>query len=302
MYKVYLNDHISPNAVERLRKKVELVDNFDRPEELDAIIVRQQYCTRQVIEKAKKCRLIQMHGIGLERIDLAAAEKAGIPVLNTPGGNAQSVAELTLALALALSRKLKFLDKGMEKGQFKTFGLPETVGNEITGKTVGLAGSGNIAKLVAKLFANAFDCKILCYNPSLPEQTAKELGFTKVQTVQELMQKSDIVSLHLPLTAQTKSMFSKAAFENANKNLIFINTARGGIVDEKALYEALAEGKIKAAAMDVFEQQPPRTDNPLLSLDNFIATMHIGGSTEEALERNGDTVVQNVFNALGIIE
>lgn len=300
MYKVYLNDHIAQSAVERLEKKVQLVNNFDHPEELDAIIVRQQFCPRKVIEKAKKCKIIQMHGVGLERIDTKAAEESGIPVKNCPNGNSESVAELVLALALALSRKLKFIDKGVQEGRFAEFGLPETVGNEVSNKTLGLVGSGKIARLVAKLFKSAFNCKILCYNKYLSTEEAEELGFEKTDTLEKLLKLSDIVSIHVPLTDETKKMFGPGIFDNANHNLLFINTARGGIVDETVLYEALVNKKIKAAAMDVFEKQPPETTNPLLRLENFIATLHIGGSTNEALERNGKTVVDNVFNALGI--
>ncbi len=300
MYKVYLNDHIAQSAVERLEKKVQIVNNFDHPEELDAIIVRQQFCPRSVIEKAEKCKIIQMHGVGLERIDTEAAREFGIPVKNCPNGNAESVAELVLALALALSRKLKFIDKGVQEGRFAEFGLPETVGNEVSNKTLGLVGSGKIARLVASLFKTAFNCKILCYNKYLSKEEAQELGFEKIGSLEELLKVSDIVSVHVPLTDETKKMFGPGIFDNANHNLLFINTARGGIVDETVLYKALTEGKIKAAAMDVFEKQPPETTNPLLSLENFIATLHIGGSTNEALERNGKTVVDNVFNALGI--
>lgn len=300
MYKVYLNDHIAQSAVERLEKKVQIVNNFDHPEELDAIIVRQQFCPRNVIEKAKKCKIIQMHGVGLERIDTKAAQEFRIPVKNCPNGNAQSVAELVLALALALSRKLKFIDKGVQEGRFAEFGLPETVGNEVSNKTLGLVGSGKIARLVASLFKTAFNCKILCYNKYLSNEESQKLGFEKIDTLEELLKVSDIVSVHVPLTDETKKMFGPGIFDNANHNLLFINTARGGIVDETVLYEALTNGKIKAAAMDVFEKQPPETTNPLLRLENFIATLHIGGSTNEALERNGKTVVDNVFNALGI--
>ncbi|MCI5830073.1 MAG: NAD(P)-dependent oxidoreductase [Treponema sp.] len=269
MYKVYLNDTIAESAVKRLKQKVELVNNFDHPEELDAIIVRQQCCPKEVIEKAVKCRLIQMHGVGLERIDLKAAERCGIPVKNCPGGNSESVAELVLAMALALSRKLKFIDKGLQKGQFGQFGLPETVGSEITGKTIGLVGSGTIARLVAKKFKNGFDCKIKCYNDYLSPKEAQDLGFEKVETLEQLVAQGDIVSVHAPLTAQTENMFHRGIFDKANPDLIFINTARGGIVDEDALYNALVQKKIKAAAMDVFKMQPPDPKNPLLALDNF---------------------------------
>lgn len=302
MKTVYLNDHICPNAIKRLKAHVKLVDNFDHPEEIDAIIVRQQYCTREMIEKAKNCKLIQMHGVGLERIDVDAAKEAGIPVSNIHGGNAQSVAELTVALILALSRKLTYINDGVKKGKFACFGLPETEGNEVSGKTLGLVGGGQIAQRTAYIMKNAFLCKLLVYDPFLDDTECTKLGFTKIANLKVLFSRSDFVSIHVPLLDSTKHMINNDILDCAKPGLILVNTARGGIVDETALYEALISGKLKAAGMDVFEQQPPKPDNPLLSLDNFIGTIHIGGSTAEALERNGRIVVDHVFQALGIEE
>lgn len=300
MKTVYLNDHICLRAVERLRRQVRLVDNFDHPEEIDAIIVRQQYCTKEMIDKAVNCKLIQMHGVGLERIDLAAARARGIPVLSTRGGNAQSVAELTVAFILALSRKLPYIQEGVRKGRFASFGLPETEGTEVTGKTLGLVGCGQIAQRTAAMMQAAFQSRVLVYAPSKSAKYCAELGFEKADTLTELAAGSDFLSIHVPLTDSTRHMIDRTVLQSAKPGMLLINTARGGIVDEEALYEALTEGPLRAAAMDVFEEQPPRTDNPLLGLDNFIGTMHIGGSTKEALERNGKMVVDNVFRMLGI--
>ncbi|EEX70235.1 NAD(P)-dependent oxidoreductase [Mitsuokella multacida] len=299
---VYLHDHICDSAVARLRRHVNLVDNFDHPEELDAIIVRQQYCPREVISRAKRCRLIQMHGVGLDRIDVEAAKEYGISVKRTKGGNAQSVAELAIGFMLAMARKMKFLDRGLQAGKFQTFGLPETVGLELSGKKLGLVGGGQIAQLVADIARAAFHCKLFVYDPFLSAEACKKLGFQKVETVEALVAAVDFVSIHVPLTESTKHMFNAAVFAKANPDLILVNTSRGGVVDEEALYQALTTGQILAAGMDVFEQQPPRPDHPLLSLDNFIGTLHVGGSTREALERNGNTVVDNVFAALHIKE
>ncbi len=302
MQTVYLNEHISPNAVNRLKKHVRVVDNFDHPEEIDAIIVRQQYATKEIIDKVKNCKLIQMHGVGLERVDLEAAKNAGIPVKNTPGGNARSVAELSVGLMLALSRKINYIYEGIKKGKFTRFGMPETEGNEIYGKVLGLVGGGQIARLTAGIMTAAFGAKVLVYDPFLDEEKCKEFGFEKIATLNELFSKSDFISIHVPLLDSTKHMINKEVLESSKPGLILINTARGGIVEENDLYEALVSGKVKAAGMDVFEEQPPKADNPLFSLDNFIGTLHIGGSTAEALERNGKIVVDNIFAALGIEE
>ena len=299
---VYLHDHICDSAVARLRRHVNLVDNFDHPEELDAIIVRQQYCPREVISRAKRCRLIQMHGVRLDRIDVEAAKEYGISVKRTKGGNAQSVAELAIGFMLAMARKMKFLDRGLQAGKFQTFGLPETVGLELSGKKLGLVGGGQIAQLVADIARAAFHCEIFVYDPFLSAEACRALGFQKIETVSGLVAAVDFVSIHVPLTDSTKHMFNAAVFAKANPDLILVNTSRGGVVDEEALYQALTTGQILAAGMDVFEQQPPRPDHPLLSLDNFVGTLHVGGSTREALERNGNAVVDNVFAALHIKE
>lgn len=300
MKTVYLNDHICPHAQERLQRHVRLVDNYDHPEEIDAIIVRQQWCTREIIERVLNCKLIQMHGTGLERIDLEAAREHGIPVLSTHGGNAQSVAELTIALMLALSRKLTYINAGARKGQFTQFGMPETEGREITGKTLGLGGGGQIARLVADMARAAFHMNILVYDPYMTADQCQAQGMERVETMTEFAHRCDYMSIHVPYTESTANLVNHTVLQSARPGMMLINTARGGIVDESALYEALVNGPLAAAAMDVFLEQPPHVDNPLLSLDNFIGTIHIGGSTAEALERNGKAVVDNVFAALGI--
>ena len=234
---VYLHDHICDSAVARLRRHVNLVDNFDHPEELDAIIVRQQYCPREVISRAKRCRLIQMHGVGLDRIDVEAAKEYGISVKRTKGGNAQSVAELAIGFMLALARKLKFLDRGLQAGKFQTFGLPETVGLELSGKKLGLVGGGQIAQLVADIARAAFHCEIFVYDPFLSAEACRALGFQKIETVSGLVAAVDFVSIHVPLTDSTKHMFNAAVFAKANRDLILVNTSRGGVHGHQGIAE-----------------------------------------------------------------
>ena len=297
--KVYLNDPISPDALQRLREHVEIVNNFDHPEELDAIIVRQQYCTAEVIRRATKCRLIQQHGVGLDRIDIAAAAECGIPVRNTPGINSRSVAEYTVAMMLDLSRKVTEIDRKTRQGKLPSFGMPETVGIEMTHKRLGLIGSGHVAKNVAQICRDGFQMEIFCYNPHRSKAEIREKGFIPLP-LHDLFSACDYVSLHCLLTPESYHMIDSACFEACNPNLILINTARGGLIEEKALYNALVSGKIRAAGLDVFEEQPPSTDNPLFTLNCFLAGMHVAGSTNEALERNGKAVVDSVFEVLGI--
>ena len=300
--KVYLNDPIAASAVERLKKHVELVSDFEHPEELDAIILRQQYCTREVIARAKKCKLIQQHGAGLDRIDLEAAREYGIPVRNTPGLNARSVAEYALAMMLDLSRRVTFIDGRTRRGELPRFGMPETVGRELSGKTLGLVGSGHVARELAQIARDGFRMEIRCFSAHRSAAELEALGFRPAAGLRELFAACDYVSLHCLLTPETYHLVDAAVLRAANPGLIFLNTARGGLVDEAALFEALRDGALAAAGLDVFEQQPPAVDNPLFSLPNFLAGMHVGGSTHEALERNGRAVVDAVFEALGIME
>lgn len=300
--KVYLNDPIAPSAVERLKARVELVDNYDHPEELDAIIVRQQYCPREVIARAEKCKLIQQHGTGLDRIDVQAAEEYGIPVKKTTGMNARSVAEYTVAMMLDLSRKVSWIDGMTRQGALTHFGMPETVGAEVTGKTLGLVGSGSIAREVAQIAKDGFHMTVCCCNPHRSGNELQQMGFQPVAELKTLFRTCDYVSLHCLLTQETYHLIDAEVLSDCNPGLILLNTARGGLIDEAALYEALAGGKLRAAGLDVFEEQPPSVDNPLLSLPNFLAGMHVAGSTDEALERNGKAVVDAVFEALGIEE
>ena len=297
--KVYLNDPIALSAVERLKAHVDIENTFDHPEELDAIIVRQQYCPGDVIRKAVHCKLIQQHGVGLDRIDVKAAEECGIPVKNTPGVNSRSVAEYAVAMMLDLSRKVTEIDKKTRKGMLKSFGMPETVGYEMTNKRLGLIGSGHVARDVAQICKDGFHMDIYCHSSHHSDSDVQRMGFTPVSFL-ELFSLCDYVSIHCLLTPETYHLIDSKCFADCNPHLILINTARGGLVDEKALYEALVAGKIAAAGLDVFESQPPSVDNPLLSLDNCLAGMHVAGSTTEALERNGKAVVDSVFEALGI--
>ena len=300
MMKVYLNDPIAGSALARLRRHVQIVDNYDHPEELDAIIVRQQYCTREVIERASRCRLIQQHGVGLDRIDLVAAAEYGIPVRNTPGVNARAVAEYTIAMMLTLSRKVNVIHEKVRRGELTAFGMPETIGLEMTGKKLGLIGSGHIASEVAQIARDGFRMRIACFNPHHSPEELLNMGYDPVATVEELLQACDYVSLHCTLNAETYHLLGTEALNHCNPNLILINTARGGLIDEAALYVALKERKLAAAGLDVFEQEPPDVHNPLLSLENFLAGMHVAGSNYETLERNGKAVVDSMFEVLGI--
>lgn len=299
MMKVYLSEYIAPSARQRLAAHCDIVDNFNHPEDLDAIIVRRVQVTKEIIDKAVKLKCISMHGVGLDTIDVAAARAKGIPVVNVPGASAESVAELAVALMLAVSRKVKYIDEGLQHGAFRHFGQRDTIGHELFGKKVGLIGNGHIACQVAAILKNAFHCKLYCYNPLEDEVSLHAKGLEKVSTLQELFAACPFISIHVPLTKETKNMVNADVLRAARPDTVLVNTARGGIVDEKALCQALQEQRLGGAGFDVFSDEVPSADNPLLHLENFIGTLHVGGSTEEALERVSQAAVDHVLTALG---
>jgi len=296
--KAYLSEYIVPSAYKRLAERCEIVDNFDHPEEIDAIITRNVPVNRALMEKAKRLKVISVHGVGRDGIDLKAAEELGIAVTNIPGGNARSVAELAVSFMFCMARQLKRADRGLRQGKWPKPGESSLIGREITGKTLGLVGTGNIAQEIAAMMRGGFGMKVLCWNPRRDAEYCENLGFEKVESLEELFSRSDFVSINVLLTPETEKLISYKAFAAANPELILVNTSRGKVVDEEALYDALVSGKIRAAASDVFWKEPPDKDMPLLQMDNFVGTIHIGGSTEEALERVGNGAVDNVFKHL----
>lgn len=300
MMKVYLADAIAESARRRLAAHVEITDSFDAPEELDAIIVRQKYCTGDVIRRAKKCRIIQQHGTGLDRIDVEAARECGIPVCNTPGVNARSVAEYAVMLMLSLSKKAVAIDGKVRAGRIRAFGMPETIGLEMSGKKLGLLGSGHVAKHVEQIARDGFHMRVVYCSEHMTREEAERSGVELADSPEALFGSCDYVSLHKVLNGRTRHMINAEVLRHAKPGLIFVNTARGGLVDEKALYDALVSGRLAAAGLDVFEQEPPDPENPLLKLEQVTAGMHVAGSTFDAMERNGRAVVDNVFAALGI--
>lgn len=300
--KVYLSDEISPSARARLARRTDLVKTYDHPETLDAIIIRRAYCPRKILARCSRLKIIAMHGVGTDRIDMDAAREFGIPVISVPGEAAQSVAELAVADLLALNRQIKKINIGLCRGRYTRFGDPRFISPEVRGKTLGLIGSGSIARRTAQIMRDGFGVKTLCYNPHRTAEECQSLGFQKVADLPELFHRSDFVSVHATLSPETRGMVNTDVLRASNPNLILVNTSRGEIVNEADLYRALISGQIRGAASDVFAQEPPAPDNPLLSLENFIATCHIGGSTAEAMDRVGNRVVDNVFRALGIAE
>lgn len=299
--KVYLSDPIVEEAYQRLSSKVEIVTNFKHPEELDGIMVRTTKVTRDIISRAPKLKAIVMHGVGLDSIDLEAAKEYGVPVYNVPGQSAESVAELALCGILAASRNIKQANIGICESRYTHHGKTDLHGHEVFGRTLGLVGAGRIAQKLAQMMTAAFRVNVLAYDPYVDAEKLRESGMEKVETVKELFAASDFVSVHVPLTEGTRGLVGEEAFDAAKPGLILVSTARGGVVDETALLAALKDGKVAGAAFDVFETEPPKSDNPLVHLENFIATPHIGGNTAECLVRVGNEAVDHMLTALGLM-
>jgi D-3-phosphoglycerate dehydrogenase len=259
----------------------------------DALIVRQGQITDEVLGFAPNLKVICKHGVGTDNIDIAAATRARIPVFHTLNANFEAVASHTLALMLSLVRQIPLQDRLIRDGIYdkSSYG-----GLELTGKTLGLIGFGKVGRRLAELVA-PFQMHVLSYHPSC---TTEELPvhITKTNNVLDVLKQADIVSLHCPLTSETKYMLNKDAFHLMKSSAFLINTARGGIVNEQDLLVALDQQKISGAAFDVLEIEPPVDDHPLFQYENVILTPHIAGSSDQALMNMGLAAVGHVLAVL----
>ncbi|HET6410560.1 MAG TPA: phosphoglycerate dehydrogenase [Anaeromyxobacter sp.] len=315
--RVLVSDELSAEAVEILRKAGLEVDVKVglKPEELEAVIgqydaLAVRSATKvnaRVLEKATRLKVVGRAGVGVDNVDLDAATHRGIVVMNTPGGSSTTVAELALALVLSLSRHVAAATASVKAGKWEK---KRFQGHELSGKTLGVVGIGNIGSVLVDR-ARALKMRTIAYDPFISADAAKKLGVELVP-LDTLWRDSDVVSLHVPLTEQTRNLVNAPVLSKMKKGAILVNCARGGIVDEKALAEALASGHLGGAAMDVFEKEPPPADHPLFKFENFACTPHIGASTEEAQSAVATAiaeqlaaylrfgVVKNAVNALGL--
>ena len=236
--------------------------------------------TAELLENPGKLRAVVRAGVGVDNIDVPAATRRGVVVMNTPGGNTISAAEHTIALLLSLARHVPAADAGMKAGKWDR---TKYLGAQVAGKTLGVVGLGRIGREVARRAAG-LDMKVAGYDPFLAPERASQLGIEAVGSLKELLPKSDFLTLHLPLTEQTRGLIGAKELEMLPKNARVLNVARGGIIDEQALADALKSGRIAGAGIDVFSQEPPAADNPLLKAPNIVLTPHLGASTVEAQE------------------
>ncbi|MDP3110487.1 MAG: phosphoglycerate dehydrogenase, partial [Thermodesulfovibrionales bacterium] len=249
--------------------------------------------TADIIDAAKSLKVIGRAGSGLDNVDKAAASKKGIVVMNTPGGNTITTAEHTIAMLFALARMIPQATASMKAGQWEK---KKFMGVELFNKTLGIVGLGNIGNQVAKK-AQGLEMMVIAYDPFLSEDRAKALGIEKVE-LPEVFSRADFITIHTPMTPETKNMINAETIRKMKDGVRIINCARGGIVNEKDLYEALKSGKVAGAALDVFEKEPVERENPLLGLDNVICTPHLGAATEEAQENVAIAVAEQIADYL----
>jgi D-3-phosphoglycerate dehydrogenase len=303
--KVIVADKISERGVQLLKEQpgwsivLTTTDNLNAEmADADALIVRSATkVTAELLELAPKLRAVGRAGVGVDNIDLEAATKRGVLVMSTPGGNAVSVAEHTFALLLALARQVPRLDKTIHEGRWEK---SSAAGTEVRGKTLGLIGLGRIGSEVA-VRAEAFDMRVLAYDPFISEAAAREVSVELVP-LEKLLAESDFVSLHTALSPATQNLINSSTIAKMKKGARVINAARGELIDEAALAEALTSGQLAGAALDVFAEEPPK-NSPLIGLSNLIATPHVAGSTAEAQEEVGTQVAVQIKDYLadGII-
>ncbi|MEX0892926.1 MAG: phosphoglycerate dehydrogenase [Gemmatimonadota bacterium] len=262
--------------------------------EADAVIVRSATrITREALASANGLRVIGRAGVGVDNIDVGAATERGIAVLNAPSGNTISAAELTLALLLSLVRRVPAADRSMRAGQWdrKSF-----QGNELYGKTLGLVGAGRIGGEVARR-AQAFGMRVLAYDPFLSEERAASLKM-ELAELEVVLASADVVSVHVPLTDATSGLLDATRLAGMKRGAFLVNAARGGVVDEAALVEALKSGQLAGAALDVYAEEPLPADHPLRAVDNLVLTPHLGAATAEAQENVAVEIAEAVRAAL----
>src|SRR5258705_5533457 len=301
--RIFVSDDVSDKGLQPLRdagfaveKQTGLAPEALREALLDSegLVVRSETkVTAELMDAAKKLRVIGRAGVGVDNIDVAAATARGIVVMNAPDGNTITTAEHTIALLVALARSVAQANQSLKEGNWKR---KQFIGVELQGKTLGIIGLGRIGRAVAAR-ALAFGMKIVGHDPFIAPEQARDLEI-EVTPLEEVFARADFLTVHTPLTAETRGIIGPEAFTKMKHGVRVINCARGGLVDEGALLGAIKSGIVAGAALDVFEQEPPPQDHPLLALDEVIATPHLGASTTEAQEGVAFTVAEQVRDYL----
>lgn len=298
---VLIADKLAQSTVDALGDGVEVrwVDGPDRPAllaavpEADALLVRSATTVdAEVLEAGKNLKIVARAGVGLDNVDVPAATERGVMVVNAPTSNIHTAAEHAVTLLLAAARQIPAADATLRE---RTWQRGKFNGVEIFDKTVGVVGLGRIGQLFAARLA-AFETKVIAYDPYVSPARAAQLGI-ELLSLDELLERADLISVHLPKTAETKGIIGKEAIAKTKPGVIIVNAARGGLVDEQALADAIKSGHVRAAGLDVFDTEPC-TDSPLFDLPQVVVTPHLGASTAEAQDRAGTDVAKSVLLAL----
>ncbi|HEX7530019.1 MAG TPA: phosphoglycerate dehydrogenase, partial [Pyrinomonadaceae bacterium] len=301
--RIFVADDVSDNGLQPLREAGFVVEKKTglAPEALrlaladsEGLVVRSETkVTSDLMDAAQKLRVIGRAGVGVDNIDVPAATARGIVVMNAPDGNTITTAEHTLALLVALARNIPQANASVKAAKWER---KRFIGAELQGKTLGIIGLGRIGRAVAAR-ARAFGMKIVGHDPFIAPDQARDLEIESA-SMDEVFSRADFLTVHTPLTSETRGLIGAPAFAKMKKGARIINCARGGLVDESALYQAIKSGTIAGAALDVFEQEPPPPDHPLLGLDEVIVTPHLGASTTEAQEGVAVTVAEQMRDYL----
>ena len=296
--KILVAEKIHKNALDLAATFAEVsVEAGLTPQELikkipnyDALIVRSATkVTKDVINAGKNLKIIGRAGVGLDNIDVDAASKRGILVVNSPEASTIAVAELVFGSLLALNRKIVHAHYSMKSGKWER---SKFEGSEVYGKSLGIVGFGRIGREVA-IRAKAFGMHVLVYDPNITEESCAGYDVKYYKDLEEMLKHADVITLHVPLTPKTRNLIGAEQFELMKKSTVIINIARGGIINEEALYNALKDNTIRGAALDVYVSEPVES-SPLAELDNIIMTPHLGASTEEAQINAGTVVVEKI--------
>jgi len=311
--KILLTESISQVGIEMLKERAEVVI-APSPEEkdllpligdADALLVRSSLAGGSLMEAGKSLKVVGRHGIGLDNVEIPAATRLGIAVVHTPGANTNAVAEHALWAMLHCARNFNRAEKAFRRGEFARAGsLPGLVQKlgyatvELKGKLLGLAGMGRIACRLAEIARGCLDMRVKSYDPLVPDEVFAAAGVERCGSIDQVLREADFISLHVPYSKETHHLIGEREISLVKPTACLINTARGGIVDEAALYLALKEGRLAGAALDVYESEPPTMDMPLFELDNVLLTPHMAAMTDLALVNMAVDVAQGILDVL----
>ena len=294
--KTFLCEYIHEEARKELESFSEIVDDWEKFSECDAVINRNLQLTREVLQKATNLKVIAVHGTGLDGVDLESAKELGISVFSTPYRNAMSVAEWNIALMLMTARKVTMIAKRVQEGvSFANASvMAQLQGIELSGKRVAFLGVGEIAKKTIVICKHGFSMQCVGWSRSLTKEKAQELEIEFASSIEEAVKEADFVVLGMALTKETRGIIGKNELEQMKQGAILINTARGALIQEDFLYEALQKGKLGGAGLDVLIKEPLTIQCPLYSLENVVLTPHIGANTADALYRVGMACIEGI--------